>query len=111
MTDEQLASHLEAEANLLDRMYNDKAKARAKLMRDAAAHLRVDRCTPCIGDGSGEAALAIGEAAFRAGFVAALEFARDEGWTRGGTPEGKAEQAAANAWDEYEPSEDIKALS
>ena len=57
---------------------------------------------PRLGDGSGDAALAIGEHAFYAGFEAGyMPLNRDEAFFA------KREQA----WSNYEPSEDIKELS
>lgn len=57
---------------------------------------------PRLGDGSGDAALAIGEHAFYAGFDAGFEAGRQG-------PLGENMKFAA--WDAYEPSEDIKELS
>lgn len=73
------------------------------------------RDKPYVGDGeSADAALAIGEDAFRAGFDAALEFAHTQPfdmWASGlkGTP--GAEIVKAAAWSAYEPPEDIRALA
>jgi hypothetical protein len=52
----------------------------------------------------GDAALAIGEHAFRAGFAAG----QDAGGDAAG---GRQFQTVDAAWSDYEPSEDVKALS
>lgn len=56
---------------------------------------------PKVGDGTGDAALAIGEHAFRAGFEAA-----ERAWRNANDA-----HAQNQAWDAYDPPEDIKALS
>jgi hypothetical protein len=62
---------------------------------------------PKVGDGTPDAALAIGEDAFRAGFAAAWQL-----WSKvyPAQPQGEA-AAASRAWSEYDPPEHIKALS
>lgn len=63
--------------------------------------------SPRVGDGSGDAAIAIGEHAFRAGYKRAADRARAFYPTRIESDEAHMEQA----WSEYDPPEDIKALS
>ena len=59
------------------------------------------------GDGAGgEAALAIGEHAFRAGFAAAVE-----AWSKSTAPSSGWTDTVSGAWNAYDPPEDIKALS
>jgi hypothetical protein len=60
---------------------------------------------PHVGDGTGDAAIAIGEHAFRAGFSAATKF----DWNF--AAEGKEAELENKAWDAYDPPEYIKALS
>lgn len=56
-------------------------------------------------------AIAIGEHAFRAGFNAGIAFCHEEGFYAGGTSEEAFKVGEEKAWSEYQPSEDIKALS
>jgi hypothetical protein len=58
---------------------------------------------PRLGDGTSDAALAIGEHAFRAGFEAGADW--------GHKRVGHRPSALAVAWSDYDPPEDIKALS
>jgi hypothetical protein len=67
-----------------------------------AAEQRADRSSK-VGDGTPDAALAIAEHAFRAGYEAGVEDALSGG--HGGGPD------VERAWSTYEPPEDIKALS
>lgn len=62
---------------------------------------------PNVGDGTGDAALAIGEHAFRAGWDAAVEAGPE--WDD--LFHGVSDTAKEKAWDAYDPPEDIKALS
>ncbi len=64
---------------------------------------------PKVGDGTIDAALAIGEHAFRAGFVCALEAAKNEGWA--GAPTSILAVEVDKGWSSYDPPEDIKALA
>lgn len=61
-----------------------------------------------LGDGAPDAAIAIGEHAFRAGFAAGDEWGNKDSYLRGNQTDGGA---VNDAWSDYEPSEDIKALS
>ena len=58
---------------------------------------------PKLGDGTPDAALAIGEHAFRAGFARGFYYADQTSRSEAG--------AVEDAWDEYDPPEYIKALS
>jgi hypothetical protein len=64
---------------------------------------------PHVGDGSGDAALAIGEHAHNYGFAAALAYAKANGWTP--TDKEALIQATWQAWSDYDPPEHIKGLS
>lgn len=55
--------------------------------------------SPRVGDGSGDAAIAIGEHAFRSGFGAGMAYTQDDGLN------------CSLAWDAYDPPEHIKELS
>lgn len=59
--------------------------------------------SPKVGDGSGDAAVAIGEHAFKAGYVAGSTPYRGKG--------ADLEGEATKAWDAYDPPEHIKDLS
>lgn len=60
-----------------------------------------------LGDGSGDAAIVIGEHAFRAGYNVGY----DDGYGNGGAPRLHAATGADRGWSDYEPPEHIKALS
>lgn len=60
--------------------------------------------TPTVGDGSGDAALAIAEHAHGDGFDAGVAWAQSAGVT-------EQWEAKSAAWGEYDPPEHIKALS
>jgi len=79
----------------------------ARALHCAIVAIRMERERnegPKVGDGSGDAALAIGEHAFRAGYEACLNDA---------CPGGPINYTGTvdEAWDAYDPPEDIKALS
>lgn len=59
---------------------------------------------PRVGDGTGDAALAIGEHAFGAGWDACCK-------SYGLMPGRESGQTKYDAWSDYDPPEDIKALS
>lgn len=63
--------------------------------------------TPTVGDGSGDAAVAIAEHAFKAGYQSAADRARAFHPTRIEDDTAHKERA----WSEYDPPEHIKALS
>lgn len=64
--------------------------------------------SPHVGDGSGDAAIAIGEHAFRAGWDACVQAVHRQ--MNVSYPDNVAAKREA-AWSSYDPPEDIKALS
>lgn len=77
------------------------------VLYDAFAELMTG---PKVGDGTGDAALAIAEHAFRAGFKAAADYATAKAYLEEQLAE-PAERELEWAWSMYDPPEHIKALS